>query len=183
MLEKQEQPQDQSLTEWDKYFEKMRTARLQRRSDVFQQKRVICRTNFYKSTFFLIVALPAIALFFYPATYLFTDSEYYDIHVSSIAKCCVFFLISVILVYYFRSHAIIIEDRDNEYQYWYVRVSWIIIYSVTISVFAHGHAVLCNLFIHTPQFNVYYCILLVISPLLAFTGSSCLFFCCSLHWY
>ena len=165
----------------------MRTARLQKRSDLFQHKNVICHTYSSKNYNFplaLIIALPPMLTFLFdPVQYLFTDSEYYGTRVSYEVKTCVFFLILTILICCFRSRALIIEDRHDEYQCFYIRVAWIIIYCIATFFIAHGVTVLLNEYcpgITTIPF-FYFSVYTIF--VLAIPCSGCLFsFCCEHHY-
>ena len=183
VLEKQEQPPPQHLVEavkhalseieeqkrqsWVARFEEDRKAQLRKRSQIIRQENVICRTRPHcfcgcNLPLVVIIGLPAIfACYFDPVNYLFTDSEYYSIHVSSTLKCCVFILISVILIYCFWSRVLIIESErsDGHWMYWFITVAWIIIYCVIIFFIMKGHTILsdtCFYGVPVPFFYVFY---------------------------
>ena len=141
VLEKQEQPppqhfvdavkyalseiEEQKRRSWVAHCEEARKAQIRRRSQIIRQKNVIwrassCGCNLPQG---VILGLPAIfACYFDPVNYLFTDSEYYSIPVSSTLKCVFFVLMCVILIYCFRSSAFIIEGvrLDGRWMYWLV---------------------------------------------------------------
>ena len=202
VLEKQEQPppqhfvdavkhaiseiQEQERQSWVAHCEEARKAQLQRRSKIIQQKNVIYRTSFSGCNLplMVILGLPALfACYFDPVNYLLTDSEYYSIHVSSIAKFCVFSLMSVILIYCFRSHALIIEnERFGYWTYWLITVAWIIIYCVIIFFIVRGHTVVFDTYFYDISALLFY-VIYFSSLVLALGCCCCLFTTCFEHQY
>ena len=178
--------EEQKRQSWATYFEEARKAQLQRRSKIIRQKNVICRTSpdcfcLCNLPLVVILGLPALfAYYFDPVNYLFTDSEYYSIPVPSVAKCCVFILMSVILIYCFHSRALIIEDKG--YSYWFITVAWIIIYCVTIFFIMKGYTILSDTYFYdipVPFFYIFY-----IGSLVPALGCCfCLFYTCFEHRY
>ena len=80
-----------------------------------------------------LTLLPIIVVYYFNlCQFLFSDSEYYGIHVTAIAKICAFLVILFVMLYYFRSTFVIIFK--NYYHRIHLRVIWIVTYFVLINI-------------------------------------------------